>query len=159
MHIFQDPLFLALRKRKHKKQKTEKKRKIKPLMKSYCLVEKPGSVLRRKVRFGSTKKIHANRICQSQSYLSLTAITPTKCPKCNLVFHSRKKWNLERHLQLHSSYIKKYECSLCSRSYSTKHNFKKHLPRRHQSQDSSTITWTITYEKSRVRPTFPENYT
>lgn len=149
---------MALRKRKHKKQKTVKKRKTSPLKRSYRLFEKPGSVLRRIVRLINTPKIHANRNCHTKSNLFVMTATPTKCPKCNLVFQSNKKWNLERHLQLHSPSVKRYTCSACSRSYSTKYNFKKHLPRRHQNQDFSTITCSITYEEARVRPTFPENY-
>lgn len=126
------------------------------MKKSYCLLEKPGSVLRRKVRL--TQKIHANRICQSQPNLCLTTKTPIRCPKCNLVFHSGSKWNLERHLLLHSSSVKRYNCFVCSRSYSSEFNFQRHLPRRHQGQDFSTITWTITHGEARVRPMYPENY-
>lgn len=136
----------------------KRKTKSKTLKRSYCLIEKPGSVLRRKVRLKQTQKIHANRICQTQS--KLTTVTPIaiKCPKCNLVFHSNSEWNLKRHLQLHLPTTKRYECSVCSRSYSTEYNFRKHLPRRHQNEDVSTITWKIINANTRVRPTFSENY-
>lgn len=154
MHFFKDPLFSAMQKRKRKKRKTEKKNETES--KSFYLIEKPGSLLRRKVRLNKTTKISDKRIGQLQPNSSMTPATPIKCSVCNMVFHSGSKWNLERHMQLHSTSVKRYRCLSCSRSYSTEYNFKKHLPRRHPNEDHSTINFKINYERGQNRPTFSQ---
>lgn len=134
----------------------EKRGNVKSITKSYRLIEKPGKLLRRKVRL-SEKKTHPNCIRQADPESFSTTATPIKCSVCNLIFQSNSEWNLKRHSQLHKPIMEKYQCTVCLRTYSTKFNFEKHLPRRHQNENYSTIAWKITFEPTRVRPTFPND--
>lgn len=143
-----------MRKRKFKQKTNEQKVKHQTSSSSssssrwFCLIEKPGSVLRCKVRkrkIAKTPKIHVSFMEKQLS-----------CPHCHLVFQSNKKWNLDRHMALHRKRVVRYKCSSCSQTYSTEYNYQKHLPRGHRGEDLTKITWILIYEKSHVRPIYPK---
>lgn len=135
-----------LQKQKIRKQKMRQKEHStrKTAKKSYRfgIVEQPGRLLKCKMlKIKCAQKVAAEKLC---------------CPLCNLVFDSNKSGNLERHLKLHEETVQRYKCSSCGRTYSSSYNFKRHLPRRHEGEDVTNISWTLSPEGARVRPLYPQ---
>lgn len=144
-----------MRKRKLKKRKAVPRFKH-MVKRTYCLVEKPGSLLRRKIHASKVHQVYTS--CRTEkSSMEVRPPNSLSCPICNMVFESNKRWNLERHMDLHSSHIEKYKCTSCGKMYSTKFNFKKHLPRAHSDENVALIGWITVKEKAPIRPIYPQN--
>lgn len=130
-----------------RKQTRKRKRKLerKGARTSFGFIEKPGRLLKFKVRKRkSTQKPSTKK--------------QLVCPLCNLVFHSKKRANLERHMQLHQKFVKRWKCTSCGRTYSSEFNFKRHLPRRHTNEDHTKITWFYSSDGTHVRPIYPKYF-